>query len=67
MSDDRDYDDDDDDDNNNIIDKYVTNTMEPRVLHENVTVPQIVMKFPAFHGTRWFFAAFIKSRYLFLS
>jgi hypothetical protein len=51
-----------------IICNYVTNkTTEQRVLHEKLTVPQIVKKLPALYGTCWFVTAFTKSCHLFLS
>ena len=38
-----------------------------RVLHETLTSPQPVTKFPAFYGNRRFITAFTTSRHLSLS
>jgi len=38
-----------------------------RVLLEKLTVPQLVKKFPAFHGTRRFITALTSARHLSLS
>jgi hypothetical protein len=38
-----------------------------KVLHENLTVSQLVKKFPAFYGTRTFITAFTGARHLSIS
>ena len=42
-------------------------TLRSRVLHEKLTVPQPVKKFPTFYETRRFITAFTSARHLFLS
>ena len=42
-------------------------TQWSRRLPEKLPDPQLVKKFPAFYGTRWFITAFTKARYLSLS
>jgi len=42
-------------------------TTRSRVLHEKLTGPQPVTKFPAFYWTRRFITVFTTSRYLSLS
>jgi hypothetical protein len=42
-------------------------TQRSRVLHEKLTESQLVKKFSAFYGTRWFITAFTNARHLSLS
>ena len=46
-----------------IIHNYLL-TPWSRVLLENLTVPQLVKKFPVFYGTRKFITAFTSARHL---
>ena len=42
-------------------------TPRSRVLHEKLTVPQLVKKFLVFYGTACFINVFTRARHLFLS
>jgi hypothetical protein len=53
----------------NLLKVLLTYLLTPysRVLLEKLTDSQLVKKFPAFYGTRWFITAFTNAHHLYLS